>query len=275
MHKRLYRKGAVRLTDREVRDLQIKLLDSIDEFCRKNDIQYSLSGGTMIGAVRHKGFIPWDDDIDLFMRRSDYDRFLSTFNGNYQHYETVDYLSEPDYALPFAKVMDMSTQLIEGGNSLFCYGIYVDIFPVDGKPDTEQFAEFVEHYTELRRRLHKTARLYRYTCNPLKFLKLYLRSLFNRGHSGAVKEIDECLRSYKLEDCRFGGEAGINPGLNSHLPSDLYFDFSTAEFEGRRYSCITRTHDYLSAIYGDYMTPPPLKQQKPKHHMRAWKLYNS
>lgn len=272
MHTRLHRKGAVRLTDSEVRELQLRLLDSIDEFCRTNGIRYSLSGGTMIGAVRHKGFIPWDDDIDLFMCRSDYDRFLATFNGTCPHYETVDYLSDPGYALPFAKVMDMSTQLVEGGNKLFCYGIYVDIFPVDGKPDTEEFAEFVEHYSKLRRRLHKTTPLYRYTTSPLKFVKLFVRSLFNRGRARAVKDIDECLRSFRLQDCKFGGEAGINPGLNSHLPSDLYADYSTAEFEGRRYSCITRTHEYLSSIYGDYMTPPPLKQQKPKHSIRAYRI---
>lgn len=272
MHKKLYRKGAVRLSGSEVRELQVKLLDSIDEFCRNNNIPYSLSGGTMIGAVRHKGFIPWDDDIDLFMRRSDYDRFLQSFNGNYPNYQTVDYLSDPDYSLPFAKVMDMSTQLVEGGNSLFCYGIYVDVFPVDGKPDIDGFAEFVMQYTALLRRLHKTAPLYRYTSSPLKFLKLYFRSLFNRGHSEVVKAIDSCLRSYRLEDCKFGGEAGINPGLNSHLPSDLYDSYSTAEFEGRRYSCITRSHEYLSSIYGDYMTPPPPQKQKPKHHMRAYRI---
>ena len=272
MHSKLYRKGAVRLSDKEVRELQVRLLDTIDEFCRANNIPYSLSGGTMIGAVRHKGFIPWDDDIDLFMRRDDYQRFLATFNGNYPHYETVDCVSDPGYALPFAKVMDMSTQLIEGGNKLFCYGIYVDIFPVDGKPDTEMFGEFVERYTALRKRLHKTTPLYKYTAAPVKFVKLYIRSLFNKGRGSAVKALDEYLRSYKLEGCNFGGEAGINPGLNSHLPSGLYNDFSTAEFEGRRYGCISRTHDYLSSIYGDYMTPPPLKQQKPKHRMKAYRI---
>ena len=91
----------------ELKKLQVEMLVLIDEFCQHNNIRYSLSSGTLIGAVRHKGYIPWDDDIDIMMPREDYDRFVSTFNGAYGHLSLLAPEINCNYYAPYANVFDI------------------------------------------------------------------------------------------------------------------------------------------------------------------------
>ncbi|MCQ2187629.1 MAG: LicD family protein [Bacteroidales bacterium] len=272
MHKKLYTKGAVRLSDAEVRQAQLHILDCIDEFCRKNSIPYSLSSGSLIGAVRHKGFIPWDDDIDILMLRKDYDKFLATFNGNYENLETLDYISEPDYCQPFAKVMDMGTQIVSGGNRIFCYGVNVDVFPVDGHPDAGSTPEYYRTFMDLFRQLHKSCPLYRYTSNPFVALKFLVRNIFHKGNREAAAKMEEMLRSYDFEACEYAGEATGDSYMKAVIPKEVFESFADMPFEGRSISCLTDYHRYLSAYYNDYMKFPPVEEQKPQHRIKAYRI---
>lgn len=265
-------RDAERLTDSEIRRIQLDILSKIDEFCSRNSIQYSLSGGSMIGAVRHKGFIPWDDDIDIFIERSEYKRFLATFNGNYPNLVTVDYLTDPDYSLPFAKVMDMSTQIVQGGNRLHCYGIFVDIFPLDGQPGDDGIDEYVNTFTSMYRRLHKAAPLYKFTSNPAIKLKLAVRSLFHKGRKEIAEKMDAYLSSFKFAECKFAGEITGGSGKRVHIPVKTFEKYGTLDFEGEKRSCITDSDTYLTSIYGDYMKFPPAREQKPKHKIKAYRI---
>ena len=114
----------------ELKMLQLKILDSIDDFCKKNEIQNFLFSGTLIGAVRHKGYIPWDDDVDICMKRKDYDRFFAEFNQ--QRQDTLKAIStetEKDYYLASGKVIDTATVIEEENNYAMPIGVYVDVFP--------------------------------------------------------------------------------------------------------------------------------------------------
>ena len=102
-----------KLTSQELRQNQIEILDAVTDFCDKNDIKYWLNGGTLIGAVRHNGFIPWDDDIDLGMLRDDYDKFTKLFNASNTRYKFRCLELDPKWHLVFGKVYDVQTVLYE------------------------------------------------------------------------------------------------------------------------------------------------------------------
>ena len=116
----------------ELRKIQISILDEFSIFCEENKLNYLLTGGTLIGAVRHKGFIPWDDDIDVAMPRADYERFLSSFNV--EGYRIITPYNNEKYVYPFAKLVNSKTRIIEHTDTDSDLGIYIDIFPIDYIP---------------------------------------------------------------------------------------------------------------------------------------------
>ena len=125
----------------EMKEIQLSIMQRLHEYCEENDIKYSLSHGSLIGAVRHKGFIPWDDDIDIFMPREDYERFCMSFPKvqNGLGLKMVNSHTTPYFGRPMTKVIDQRTVLIEP-NYLFDdeIGVNVDIWPLDGVPQSTQ-----------------------------------------------------------------------------------------------------------------------------------------
>ena len=121
----------------ELHQIETDILTAIDEICRKENIRYYLAGGTLLGAVRHKGFIPWDDDIDIAMPRDDYERFLKVMRkGAHPYYKILALEYKEDYPYTFAKVVDTRTRLQEEiGKDLPEMGVFIDIFPLDGMGD--------------------------------------------------------------------------------------------------------------------------------------------
>ena len=125
----------------EVQKIELKLLCAFRQICEQEGLRYSLGGGTLLGAVRHKGFIPWDDDIDVSMPRKDYDRFLSYCMSHETPFDLYSYLNVPDYFNPFSTIADRDTVIedenILGGRQM---GISIDVFPVDGLGNSEEEA---------------------------------------------------------------------------------------------------------------------------------------
>ena len=119
----------------ELKAIQVEILDEVHRFCEANGIKYFLSSGTLIGAVRHKGYIPWDDDIDLYMLRSDYEDFLKEFNKKEENYRVVSLRTDKKCTIAYAKVERLGTVLIEDVDHPMEQGVNIDIFPVDGVPD--------------------------------------------------------------------------------------------------------------------------------------------
>src|SRR4051794_23693513 len=124
-----------RMTPAELRSVQLELLGVVDELCEQHGLRYFLWAGTLLGAVRHGGVIPWDDDIDLAMPRSDYERLcaeLPDVMGDSVDLYTQD--GHPDYEYPFARVADNRTLIVEGSRISVPMGAFIDIFPMDGWP---------------------------------------------------------------------------------------------------------------------------------------------
>ena len=129
----------------ESKRIQLEILDGIDRFCTQRGLRYSLAYGTLIGAVRHKGFIPWDDDIDLMMPRPDYDRLRKEFQADGLY--LVDLADRDDCVETFLKVCKSGTVMVDKNFGRELWGVNVDVFPVDGAPSED----LAGHYAALNR----------------------------------------------------------------------------------------------------------------------------
>mgnify|MGYP000796775772 CR=1 FL=1 len=122
----------------DIRPLQLRILKNllaIDKVCKEHNLRYYIMAGTMLGAVRHKGFIPWDDDLDIGMPRADYDLLMTNAKEWLpEPYEAVCAENDKEYPLPFAKIQDADTTLIERMHLKYLGGVYIDVFPLDGVP---------------------------------------------------------------------------------------------------------------------------------------------
>jgi len=128
----------MRLVDlTELRTIQQEILDDVDRFCKDRGLHYSLGGGTLLGAVRHKGYIPWDDDIDINMPRTDYEAFASSFRSDQN--EVIDLRYHPACREICLKVVRKGTRMVDVELGRCLWGINIDIFPIDGYPNDDLF----------------------------------------------------------------------------------------------------------------------------------------
>lgn len=138
----------------DLKRLQLDILKHVDSFCKKTDIQYSLAFGTLLGAVRHNGFIPWDDDIDICMPRPSYERFVREFNDPSGIYECLTYEKDSNYLWPFAKVSDQRTVVVEQARYVDKYknlGVNIDVFPVDATTTNNEKQLKLQHRLRMMR----------------------------------------------------------------------------------------------------------------------------
>ena len=134
----------------ELKIIQIEILDEVHNFCLEKGITYFLSSGTLIGAIRHRGYIPWDDDIDLYMPRKDYERFLKIFNQISENCRVLSLSTDKKYALAYAKVERLGTRMIEHVDNPMEMGVNIDVFPIDGVPDSETERE--RYFAKIQRK---------------------------------------------------------------------------------------------------------------------------
>ena len=258
----------------ELKQIQIAILVSIHEFCEQHGIRYSLSAGTLLGAVRHKGFIPWDDDIDIMMPRPDYERFRTSYPGFEPQYSVQSYHNDESYWFNFVKVYDNRTLFIEGAAR---NGVYVDVFPVDGFNDnSEEIAVILEKATSLLNRdLRWATKEYRVRTNKkdifLHYLKYQCRNRMVARRQKTIKKIDEMFMNQTFETSPMAGMFFFDRML-AVLPRTLYEEYKLIDFEGRPFCCINNTHQFLKSLYGDYMQLPPEEERVGRHNIHAFWL---
>lgn len=256
----------------DMRNIQLEMLKSIHQFCEKNNIRYSMCGGTLLGAVRHQGYIPWDDDIDIMMPRPDYERFINSFNE--EHFKVQSYMNDDAYWYPFAKVYDDRTLLIE---SHIKSGVYIDIFPIDGMPDRETTIMMMEKRKSLQYRdIYYATKIYKFKKgNPLKNrLVYYLRRPFVPNREKSIQKLEELVQNYPFDTSEFAGSlAGSDTyGIKERMPKSVFTEYIELPFENLSFKCIADYDTYLSHLYGDYMTLPPVEKRISHHKYEAyWK----
>lgn len=248
-----------------------EMLYMFDDFCTEHHLRYFLVGGSLLGAVRHQGIIPWDDDIDVGMERSEYERFIALFQ---QHtpkgYCLLSIDQTPGYTLPFVKVARLGTLQREVSKNVPAAGIpiNIDILPQDGCPGNTR--EEAIAYFEKKRVLIQGLIWWRYN-EPFSLRPKLWRNSFRilryRLHYPtlqSVKKVYDSARQYAVQDCQYYacltngiyGRGEVQPA-SSILGEPLRMPFGEREIPVPR-----QWHEYLSALYGDYMTPPPPEKRK-------------
>lgn len=261
------------LTDLQLRQLKEKELELLRVFlalCRQLGLRYYIIEGTLLGAVRHRGFIPWDDDIDVGMPRRDYDRLL--LSGQ-QHLPEGFFLqsfhSDPEFCENFAKLRNSNTTFLESTrrHCRINHGIYLDIFPLDLSSSKPEFPFLLQkRLTELRisdtyapQKLKASSRLAR----------TFSRILYPSPADAVRKK--ECLfracvqGTYIANHCSPWGSREI-------VPVHWYGAGVPLFFEGIEVNAPSHYHAWLTRVYGDYMQLPPPEQQIPHHYVDAFDL---
>ena len=246
-----------------LRDFQLRLLELlrlVDGVCRQHQLTYYIEVGTLLGAVRHKGFIPWDDDIDILMPRPDYDLLMA-------HAE--EWLPRPLYMMTgryskgyhhaFAKVVDGGTHLVERGIPM---GLYVDIFPVDGMTScrlVQRFHVLWYRYVTKKMLYFCCRDPYKHGRGPSCWWPLLCRRLY--GYDRAHRAIERMQRRYDYATHEMTIDHDFN--LAGIMPRSVLGKPTEIEFEGVLFYGPEHPEEYLSRVYGpDYMTPPPPEQRR-------------
>jgi lipopolysaccharide cholinephosphotransferase len=240
--------------EQELRELQLHLLDDFARRCDELDLRWFATAGTLLGAVRHEGYIPWDDDIDVMMMRSDFERFCSTFEDS--HLKLASLSTDPDYPFPFAKLYDPGTRVVEHYDPMPRYGVHIDIFPVDGLPRSRFGARVVLLAVRLLRLLLggrivlPASRERRSSRSLLRLARLVTRGI---DPAGLGRLLTRVAAREPADDTPCGllvwGDLGVVPlrALRTSVP---------LRFEHGQVPAPIGWHECLTAFYGDYMVPP-------------------
>lgn len=258
------------ITDiKELRGIQMEILDEIHSFCERRGITYFLSCGTLIGAVRHKGYIPWDDDIDLYMPRDSYERFVSEYKDSSGRFELMEPRKTKRYVYTFAKLVDVRTSMVETWYDNFPIGIYVDIFPVDYVTENMRKRKFLFWLKKniFRIYIDKRMRLLR-DCNPWHVFKRIVCRLLPVSSSCLNKWLRR-IAYHKHTTNTVCNMTEMGPSIKGCFCASCIDGSVEIEFEGKKYKTMKGYEEYLRHTYGDYMKLPPVEQRQ-THKFEAY-----
>lgn len=264
-----------RETLRKVQLVQLEIVKEIKRVCNEAKIDYFLDSGTLLGAVRHRGFIPWDDDLDIGMLRKDYDMFLEMAPKYLnERYEIIDWKHEKGYPHPMAKVIKKGTVYVEEKRKDDSkQGIWVDVFAYDKVPDSPKIRRKQGRCIMLYRGLIRAKCKYQtWHVNGvflfgkwLKNLPLRIFSLFFSKES-LVKKYEEAARlANTTSETMMYFANGSSAYGKWFIPSSCFEKLINVEFEDDVFR-VPRDYDlYLKTVYGDYMKLPPENERENRH----------
>lgn len=260
----------------EIKKIQVDVLRAFHQFCTEKGINYSLAYGTLLGAIRHKGYIPWDDDIDICMLRADYEKLENLFPENYQDaYGFYTLNRNLKWNRSYGKFFNTKTVEVESSNDNVGIGVSIDIFPIDDVPDTDTSFKKVWR----RNRLLIKAR-------TLKAIVWSKERSFLKNLIVAISHF--ILLPFPLRflaqstDCisRYQNNKGFhhvfhscdNDNPKNSLPKSIFNQYVDVPFEGDVFKAMAGYDTYLRECYGDYMELPPIEKRVSTHTFNVyWK----
>lgn len=259
-------------TDEVIRKMQLvelEMLKEVDRICKENDIAYILDAGTLLGAYRHKGFIPWDDDVDVRMLREEYERFCEVCKTQLdtEKYFLQNHKTDSGYRWGYARILRNGTSFQRAGQDMLPMkrGIFIDIFPCDALPDGKMRRKIFSIKSWIgRKMLYSEVALGNYKPGIRRFGFWILHLVPKKN---AYEIFDKQSRKYnkyqtKRVRCQGWGDAVEAAGFKR----EWFTERGTIWFEDAYYSCPKDVEGFLMHSFGqNYMTPPPIEQQKPRH----------
>ncbi len=251
----------------DIRDIQNVMLDIlmvINKVCEENGIGYVLTYGTLLGAIRHQGFIPWDDDADIMMTRDDYDKFIeATKNSLPDGYVFQCMENTEKYPYNFGKVFASNTVYTERGTAHLpiCHGVYIDVFPIDyvSPKDYVYHGKMISHYTDIR--YYKLGMIHEWKYAPFALAPLAFLNYMADKHMRYYKKNKEKLCDLAFFDSK-----------QRVMNHSIFTDTIRVPFCGKMLPVPKEYDQYLTMRYGDYMTLPPKEEQRPTHNIKEIKL---
>ena len=254
----------------ELQSNLVEIMKYFHNICEKNNIRYYVLGGTCLGAVRHKGFIPWDDDIDVGIPRKDYDRLVEiakkSDNGRYILEAPLE---NKDFVYSYCKIYDTQTTLTEHNRYNTNRGCFLDIFPLDGAGDT--YDESISHFKRIntlnnykstkvcaissRRSFSKNLAIFLGRCIPE----------FVCGWRWAYRKVDRLCRAKEFDSCVYIGNMFGAWREREIIERIVFGEPKLYVFESIKVYGPADADKYLTSLYGDYMKLPP-KEKQVTHH---------
>ena len=251
----------------ELRKLQMQILDYVDAFCRKYDIKYTISGGTLLGAVRHGGFIPWDDDMDIQMLRDEYNKFTKIWNEHKDEhpFEFISIESGNSIGYVIGKVHNPNTVTFVRGVERT--GVFVDVFPVDIVVDDADFARRRKRIKSLKRKENAAFILSSRKTSNVSFFHIlkYWALTLGRPRSFFASKINEVAKEKNNSNGEMVFEMVAGVKCKRPMPKRIFEEYSDISFDSRQYMAVKDYDSYLTATFGDYMTLPPVEKRVCEH----------
>lgn len=251
----------------EEKSIVLEILDEFHNFCNKNNLKYSLFYGSLLGAIRHNGFIPWDDDIDVVMPREDYDFFIKNYKNDRFG---VFYSKTKNFFLPSAKMFDKQTLKIENVkvSKKFEIGLDIDIFPID-------YISNIDEYEKIQKKKRiwmnlKILAFYPPKSNKNILFKLLVAVARPFGNL-AVRKIDRIGQKYNKKQHNY---CIANPMFGKEkliFPIDMFSDLTLHKFENKEFLISSKYDEILKIRYGEYMKLPPKENQVTHHSFSCYK----
>lgn len=246
------------LSTDEVKEAELNILLYFKSVCEENGLKYYLHGGTLIGALRHHGFIPWDDDIDVAMPREDYQKFIAITQNSDNQYKVLNADSNDQYYYAFAKMTDTTTTVVNN-NEKTKYGVFIDVFPIDEIPTPGIIRKiyFTKAYVYKIILMHLNEQEKKRDRNIVKIVLRFLVNQFN--HHKILKKFDSLTQPYpksqQVSTITTGSQWDIS------YEKSWFSDQVSVEFEGYHFPAPIGYDELLRKYFGNYMTLPPKEKQ--------------
>lgn len=255
----------------ELKYLQLKILDALVSFCETEKINYWIDSGTLLGAIRHKGYIPWDDDIDVGMLRKDYDKFMREFNKSSERYKAYSIENNAQFLYAHGKVLDTTTLLYEPdekGNKL---SVNIDIFVYDNAPDNDRLVKKMyakRDFYQIMRNLQMLNHIPKGNFFRKVSIQLLVKIAKIFPDNYFVKKKAKNSKKYAQKGTKRVGNFTACSKIACN--KEIFKNFIKVEFEGKYYNAPVGYDEWLKAFYGDYMKLPPIEKQVSHHKFKAY-----
>lgn len=252
----------------DIQDLCMDMLEALQTFCEANNIRFYMAGGTLLGAVRHQGFIPWDDDVDLMIPRPDYERLVREFK--HDRYVISSCEVDGEYLNPFGRMWDTHTSLIFDHFMEREIGVFIDLFAIDGYPEDD--AEALRYSQKLyKKRMNINWKMARYfqTNDPNFFKACFTKLRMRKSANYYSNRYNEYVKRLPYEGSAYVGVTTTTVNImKERNPRSIYENTVYLPFGRLKLPSIGGYDHYLKHLYGDYMQLPPEDERITTHTFR-------